>query len=104
MRDNVFRFMVPANELVGLQTVPIVDVCVHVDMERRLLNITSMSSKLVSRSPNGTIVSTYNVGLLQNNSLAFSTHISWNEPNQVRDPVLPPPPPPPATTRLVSVG
>jgi hypothetical protein len=84
VRDNVFRFMVPANELVGLQTVPIVDVSVAVDTQRRLLNISSMSSKLVSRSRNGTIVSTFDVGLLQNNSLRFFTHISWEPPPEMQ--------------------
>lgn len=85
VRDNVFRFMVPANELVGLQTVPIVDVSVSVDTAKRLLNITSISSKLVSRSRNGTIVSTFDVGLLQNNSLRFHTHISWDAPPEAQN-------------------
>lgn len=79
VQGNVFRFMVPANELVGLQTVPIVDVKVDVDAKKRLLAITSISSRLVSRASDGTILGTHDVGLLSNNSLSFSTTISWAE-------------------------
>ena len=82
VQGNVFRFMVPANELVGLQTVPIVDVKVDVDGNKKVLAITSISSRLVSRSSDGTILGTQDVGLLSNNSLSFSTTISWGEKRQ----------------------
>lgn len=79
-QGNVFRFMVPANELVGLHTVPIVDVRVDVDMSKRQLAITSISSRFVSRATDGTILGTQAVNVLTNNSLAFSTRIKWNRP------------------------
>lgn len=77
-KGNVFRFMVPANELVGLQTVPIVDVRVDVDARKRQLSITSISSRFVARSADGTILGTQAMSLLTNNSLAFSTRILWD--------------------------
>jgi len=77
-QGNVFRFMVPANELVGLQTVPIVDVRVDVDARKRQLSITSISSRFVARSADGTILGTQAMSLLTNNSLAFSTRILWD--------------------------
>jgi len=76
-QGNVFRFMVPANELVGLQTVPIVDVRVDVDARKRQLSITSISSRFVARASDGTILGTQAMSLLTNNSLAFSTRILW---------------------------
>ncbi len=77
-QGNVFRFMVPANELVGLQTVPIVDVRVDVDARKRQLSITSISSRFVARASDGTILGTQSMSLLTNNSLAFSTRILWD--------------------------
>ena len=76
-QGNVFRFMVPANELVGLQTVPIVDVRVDVDARKRQLSITSISSRFVARASDGTILGTQAMSLLTNNSLTFSTRILW---------------------------
>lgn len=77
-QGNVFRFMVPANELVGLQTVPIVDLRVDVDARKRQLSITSISSRFVARASDGTILGTQSMSLLTNNSLAFSTRIIWD--------------------------
>ncbi len=81
VEGNLFRFMVPANELVGLQTVPIVDVRVDVDSRKRVLAITSISSRFVSRATDGTILGTHAMDLLTNNSLSFSTRIAW-DPHQ----------------------
>jgi len=79
VQDNVFRFMVPANELVGLQTVPVVDVKVELNEKEKSLSISSISSRLVSRAPDGTILGTYDMDMLTNNSLNFSVQISYAE-------------------------
>lgn len=83
VEKNVFRFMVPANELVGLSTVPVIDVAVTLSPATKVLEFKSISCRLVKRDRNGTFSTVEQPELLSNNSLTFSARVSWEKNNNL---------------------